>query len=55
MTPELKQQIETAYDFPPLEPARTRSALEADHAFLLKGDVFTPDVIEAQISQRRMR
>ena len=26
------------------------SALEKDHAFLLKGDVFTPDVIETWIN-----
>ena len=28
-------------------------ALEADHDFLLKGDVFTEDVIEAWISYKR--
>ncbi len=28
------------------------AALEADHDFLLKGDVFTPDVIETQISYK---
>jgi glutamine synthetase len=49
------EPIATVYHVPPLQPARTRSALEADHAFLLKGDVFTPNVIEAQISHRRMR
>jgi glutamine synthetase len=30
-------------------PAGARDALAADHAFLLKGDVFTPDVIEAHL------
>src|SRR5213076_272946 len=28
-------------------------ALEADHEFLLKGDVFTPDVIETWIEYKR--
>lgn len=28
-------------------------ALEADHAFLLKGDVFTKDVIEMWLSYKR--
>jgi glutamine synthetase len=28
-------------------------ALEADNAFLLKGDVFTPDVIETYLSYKR--
>jgi glutamine synthetase len=28
-------------------------ALEADHEFLLKGDVFTPDLIEAYINYKR--
>jgi glutamine synthetase len=29
------------------------SALEQDHVFLLRGDVFTPDVIEAWIRYKR--
>jgi glutamine synthetase len=29
------------------------NALEKDHAFLLKGDVFTPDVIETWLSYKR--
>jgi glutamine synthetase len=52
------EPIKTVCDFPVLEPATTLSAqsfLDADHAFLLKGEVFTPDVIEAQISNRWMR
>jgi glutamine synthetase len=28
------------------------TALETDHAFLLQGDVFTPDVIEAYLNSR---
>ena len=28
-------------------------ALEADHEFLLKGDVFTPDVIDTWITYKR--
>jgi glutamine synthetase len=28
-------------------------ALEADHAFLLEGGVFTPDVLEAYINYKR--
>jgi len=28
-------------------------ALEADHDFLLKGDVFTPDLIEAWLDYKR--
>ncbi len=28
-------------------------ALESDHEFLLKGDVFTPDVLEAWITYKR--
>ena len=30
------------------------AALEADHEFLLQGDVFTPDLIEAYISYKRV-
>ena len=29
-------------------------ALEADHAFLLKGDVFTPDLLEEYIKYKRV-
>lgn len=31
------------------------AALEADHQFLLKGDVFTKDVIETHLSHKRSR
>ena len=51
------------YDLPPEEkklipqvPGSLREALdnlEKDHAFLLKGDVFTPDVIETWIEYKR--
>jgi glutamine synthetase len=30
-------------------------ALEKDHAFLLEGDVFTPDVIDTWISMKRTK
>ena len=48
--------IEALYDLPPHELAKIPSApgsldpLKVDHAFLLKGNVFTPDVIETQLS-----
>jgi len=35
--------------------AETLAALEDDHAFLLRGDVFTPDVIETWIDYKRKR
>ena len=51
------------YDLPPEELAEIKStpssleasldALEADHAFLLKGDVFTKDVIEVYLDYKR--
>jgi glutamine synthetase len=51
------------YDLPPEEAHEIRStpgslqaaldALEADHAFLLRGDVFTKDVIETWLSYKR--
>jgi glutamine synthetase len=50
------------YDLPPEELAKVPQtpgslqeslrALEADHAFLLKGDVFTTDVIETWIDYK---
>jgi glutamine synthetase len=53
------------YDLEPEEAEKVRStpgslgevlkALENDHAFLLKGDVFTPDVIETWITYKRER
>src|SRR5215510_14049153 len=51
------------YELPPEEAAEIKqlpgsldevlNALEKDHAFLLKGDVFTPDLIETWISYKR--
>ncbi len=51
------------YDLPPEEAKKVKStpgslgevlnALEQDHDFLLKGDVFTPDVIETWIKYKR--
>jgi len=53
------------YDLEPEDKAKVKStpgsleevldALEKDHAFLLKGDVFTPDVIDTWISYKRSR
>ncbi len=53
------------YDLPPEDLSRVRStpgsleevlnALEQDHDFLLKGDVFTPDVIENWLKYKRTR
>jgi glutamine synthetase len=53
------------YDLPPVERAKIKStpgsldealdALEADHQFLLKGDVFTRDAVETYISYKRSR
>jgi glutamine synthetase len=51
------------YDLPPEEAKAVKStpgslaevlnALEQDHDFLLKGDVFTPDVIQTWINYKR--
>jgi glutamine synthetase len=51
------------YDLPPEEKAKipqtpgsladAMDALEADHEYLLKGDVFTQDVIDTWISYKR--
>ncbi len=51
------------YDLPPEEAVKIQQvpgslasvldALEADHEFLLKGDVFTPDMLEAYIAYKR--
>lgn len=53
------------YDLPPEEASTIRqvpgsleaalTALEADHAFLRKGDVFTDDVIQTWIEYKRKR
>ncbi|MBN1995664.1 MAG: type I glutamate--ammonia ligase [Anaerolineae bacterium] len=51
------------YDLPPEEAIKVMNtpgsladvldALEADHEFLLQGDVFTPDILEAYITYKR--
>ena len=51
------------YDLPPAEAKEVKStpgsleqaldALEGDHAFLLRGDVFTKDVIETWLGYKR--
>ncbi|MGC9521400.1 MAG: type I glutamate--ammonia ligase [Anaerolineae bacterium] len=51
------------YDLPPEEAVKIKQvpgslaevleALEADHEFLLKGDVFTPDLLEAYVAYKR--
>jgi glutamine synthetase len=53
------------YDLPPKEAAKVKSmpgsldqsldALEKDHTFLLKGDVFTKDVIETWLEYKRKK
>jgi glutamine synthetase len=53
------------YDLPPAKAARIKQvpgsldevlrALEKDHAFLLEGDVFTPDLIETYIATKRTK
>jgi len=53
------------YDLLPEELAKVPSApgsleealdaLESDHTFLLKGDVFTPDVVKTHLSYKRAR
>jgi len=48
------EPIETLYDIPQPRPTKTGSpdALEDDHAFLLTGNVFTPDIIEAHLGSK---
>lgn len=53
------------YDLPPAEAKEVKStpwsldqaldALERDHAFLLRGDVFTRDVIETWLDYKRKK
>jgi glutamine synthetase len=45
---ELKNVPKTPYSL-----AEALAALEKDHEFLLRGDVFTPDVIETWLSYKR--
>jgi len=51
LEPEEKAEIKQT----PGSLAEVLNALEADHQFLLRGDVFTPDVIETWISYKRER
>ena len=48
---ERKASIKTV----PGSLAEAVTALEADHAFLLQGDVFTPDVLETWITMKRTK
>jgi glutamine synthetase len=56
------EPIENFYNLPLEKPAKipcapslkeSLNAVEADHAFLLQGDVFTPDVIRTHLSYKR--
>ena len=49
LPPEEKSQIDST----PADLAEALNALESDHEFLLKGDVFTKDVIETWLSYKR--
>jgi glutamine synthetase len=49
LPPERQAQIAQV----PTSLGRVLDALEADHDFLLAGDVFTPDLIEAHVRQKR--
>ncbi|MGH7525571.1 MAG: type I glutamate--ammonia ligase [Gemmatimonadales bacterium] len=51
LEPEQREQVKST----PGSLAETLAALEADHDFLLAGDVFTPDVIETWISMKRTK
>jgi glutamine synthetase len=49
LPPERQEQIEQV----PTSLDRVLDALEEDHDFLLKGDVFTPDLLDAYIEHKR--
>jgi glutamine synthetase len=49
MTPEEVAQIQTV----PSSLDEALDALEQDHDYLLRGDVFTPDVIEMWLNYKR--
>jgi glutamine synthetase len=51
LEPEEKREIKQT----PGSLAEVLNALEADHQFLLRGDVFTPDIIETWIAYKRER
>jgi glutamine synthetase len=48
LTPEEAAMIQTV-------PSSLEEALEKDHDYLLKGDVFTPDVIEIWLDYKRTK
>ena len=51
LDPELKRQVKST----PGSLAEVLDALEMDHEYLLKGDVFTTDLIETWIDYKRVR
>ncbi|TMD13779.1 MAG: type I glutamate--ammonia ligase, partial [Chloroflexi bacterium] len=51
LDPELKRQVKST----PGSLAEVLDALEMDHGYLLKGDVFTTDLIETWIDYKRVR
>jgi len=51
LDPELKRQVKST----PGSLVEVLDALEADHAYLTKGDVFTSDLIETWIDYKRVR
>src|SRR5690349_8017184 len=52
---ELHDERKAAIKMVPGSLAEAVAALEADHDFLLKGDVFTPDVLETWITMKRTK
>ena len=52
---ELEEAEAAAIKQVPGSLSETLDALEADHAFLLEGDVFTPDLIETWIEYKRTK
>ena len=52
---ELEGEEKAAIKTVPGSLAESLAALEADHAFLLEGGVFTPDVLETWISYKRTK
>ena len=50
---ELHDERKSTIKMVPGSLSEALDALEKDHAFLLEGDVFTPDVIDTWISMKR--
>jgi len=50
---ELPEKVQNSIKTVPGSLAESIDALESDHSFLTKGDVFTPDVIETWIDYKR--